>query len=81
MTKAQRFFETFNLAFGRLVAVIIGAAGALLVYIAVEAWGSSGALIPGGIGLALLCLAAAMLYWRATFLGILEVLASGVTSK
>ncbi len=76
-TKARRFFETFKLALGRLVALIVVAMGALLVYAAYLSWSASGPTVMGGIGLALLVLSAARLCWRAIFLGILETLSGG----
>ncbi|MEO0702218.1 MAG: hypothetical protein AAFY80_08780 [Pseudomonadota bacterium] len=81
MTKARRCFEVFNLTLGRLIALIPGGAGALALLIAFEAPDLRGALLPAGIGLGLLLVAAAMLYWRFTFLHILEFMASWGSSK
>lgn len=72
----RRFFETFNLALGMLVALLIGGVGAFLLYIAV----SLGDMVwVGAIGLGLVLLAAVMLYRRVTILGILEVFSSGAS--
>lgn len=68
----RRFFETFNLALGMFVALLIGAVGALLLYVAV----SLGDMFwIGAIGAFLLLGAAAMLYRRVTILGILDIFA------
>lgn len=72
MTKIRRFFETFNLALGMLIALLLGAVGALLLYLAV----SLGDMFwVGAIGLGLVLIAVAMLYWRVTILRILEFFA------
>ena len=81
MTKARQFFETFNLALGRLVALIVGAVGVLALYISWEAWGSSGAMVAAAIGIGLIVLATAMLYWRVTILGIVEFFSQGFISN
>ncbi|MEO0945450.1 MAG: hypothetical protein AAFY06_11500 [Pseudomonadota bacterium] len=72
MSTARRFFETFNLALGRIIALLIGAVGGLLVYFAIQIWGDSITTVMLCIGLALLAIAAAMLYFRMTFLGFME---------
>ena len=74
MSYIRRFFETFNLALGMLIALLIGAVGAFLLYIAV----SLGNMFwVGAIGVFFLLGAAAMLYLRVTILGILDVFARG----
>lgn len=72
MSTARRFFETFNLALGRLIALLIGAIGAFLVYVAIHLWGDTATTVMFFIGLAMICVAAAMLYFRMTILGFLE---------
>ena len=70
----RTFFQTFNLALGMLVALIIGAIGAGLLYLAI----SLGDMVwVGAIGAFFLLGAAAMLYMRVTFLGILDIFARG----
>ncbi len=74
MSYVRRFFETFNLALGMLVALLIGAVGALLLYIAV----SLGDMFwVGAIGVFFILGAAAMLYLRVTILGILDIFTRG----
>ena len=68
MSYIRRFFETFNLALGMLIALLIGAVGAFLLYIAV----SLGDMFwVGVIGAVLVLIALAMLYFRVTILNIL----------
>ncbi len=70
----RTFFQTFNLALGMLVALIIAAIGAGLLYLAI----SLGDMVwVGAIGAFLLLGAAAMLYMRVTFLGILDFFSGG----
>lgn len=76
MTKARQFFETFNLALGRLIALLIGAIGVFLLYVA---FSLGGTFWLGAIGLGFVLIAAAMLYWRVTILGILDFFASGAS--
>ncbi|MEM7719544.1 MAG: hypothetical protein AAF222_10085 [Pseudomonadota bacterium] len=70
----RSFFETFNLALGRLIAILLGAMGAFLLYLALllgdMVW-------VGAIGAGLVLIAAAMLYWRMTLLHILEFFSGG----
>lgn len=75
MAKRPSIFETFDLAIGRLIALTFAGAGALVLFIAFEARDGRDALLPFGIGVGLLLIAAAMLYWRITFLNIFEFLA------
>ncbi|MEL6920139.1 MAG: hypothetical protein AAFO77_03825 [Pseudomonadota bacterium] len=77
MAKGRNFLETFDLAIGRLIALMLGGAGALALLIAFEARDSGDVVLPIGIGVVLLLVAAAMLYWRITFLSIFEFLAGG----
>ena len=65
------FFETFNLALGILVALILGAIGAFLLYVAWSLW--DGVFWIGVIGGGLVFLSLLMLIWRVTFLRILEL--------
>lgn len=81
MTRARRYFEVFNLAMGRLIALLLVGAGALAFIIAFEATTLRSALLPTGIGLGLWLVAAAMLYWRFTFLHIVEFMAGFGSSK
>lgn len=77
MSSARRFFQMFNLALGRLIALLLCVIGGYLVYVALNIWGDGPTWIMFGIGLALLLIAAAMLYWRITFFGILEFFSIG----
>lgn len=81
MTKARRFFEAFDLALGRFIALMFGVAGTLALFIALEARDVQDALLPIGIGLGLLLVAAAMLYRRVTFLNTVQFFASGGSSN
>lgn len=77
MTKTQRFFETFDLALGRLIAGLLGAAGAFLLYVAWHIWGGPPTVVVIGIGGALVPLSAAMLYCRVTLLRLIAFFAPG----
>lgn len=81
MNKSRSFFETFDLALGRFIAFILGGAGALVLFIAFEGRGGEGSLISTGIGLGLLLIAAAIVYWRVTFLDIIQLFAGGGSSN
>ncbi|MEL7149630.1 MAG: hypothetical protein AAGK71_02790 [Pseudomonadota bacterium] len=74
MSKLRTFFETFNLALGMLLALLIGAVGALLLYLA---FSLSDMVWVGVIGLVLVVVAAVMLYRRVTILHVLDFFASG----
>ena len=73
----ESFFQTFDVALGMLVALVIGAGGGFLLYVALRVW--DGMFWPGVIGLVLVLIAAAMLYWRVTILRIVEFFASGTS--
>ena len=64
----RSFLETFNLALGMLIALILGAIGAFLLYLAF----SLGDMFwVGVIGAVLVLIALAMLFFRVTILNIL----------
>ncbi len=68
----KSFLQTFNLALGLLVALVIGAFGALLLY---AAWVlQDGTFWLGVFGGCLVLLSAVMMYRRVTILGVLEAL-------
>lgn len=73
MSTARRLIETFNLALGRIIALLIGAFGGFLVYVAINIWGDTATTVMLIIGLGLLLIAGAMLYFRMTILGFLEL--------
>ena len=75
MSTARRFFETFDLALGRLLALVFGVIGGFLVYAAWHIWGDAPTTIMFCIGLGLLLVAGLMLYYRVTFFGLLEFFA------
>ncbi len=66
----RSFLETFNLALGMLIALILGAIGGLLLYLA---FSLGGMFWVGVIGAVLVLMALAMLYFRVTILRILEM--------
>ena len=66
----RSFLQTFNRALGMLVALIFGAVGAFLLYASWNLW--DGVFWMSILGLVLVLVAIAMLYWRVTFLRILE---------
>jgi len=74
MSKLRTFFETFNLALGMLLALVIGAVGALLLYLA---FSLSDMVWVGAIGLVLVLVAVLMIYRRVTILHVLDFFASG----
>lgn len=80
MAKKLSFLETFDLAIGRIIALIVGGAGALVFSIAFDARDFNDALFPMGIGSGLLLIAAAMFYWRITLINVFEFMA-GFGSK
>ena len=67
----KSFLQTFNLALGILVSLIIGAIGAFLLYVAWHLW--DGVFWMAVIGGVLVLIALLMLFYRVTFLRILEV--------
>ena len=79
MSKAKYVFETFDLAIGRGIALLIGGAGGLSLYIGYILREAHNVFWPVVIGLVLLLIAAALLYWRVTLLKIIEVFASGIS--
>ena len=66
--KLRSFFETFNFALGMLIALILGALGGFLLYLA---FSLGGMFWVGVIGAVLVLIALAMLYFRVTILNIL----------
>jgi len=81
MTKRRNWFETCDLLIGRLIALIIAGVGALATLIAFEVSDFQDAFLPFVIGLGLLLLAAALLYWRVSFLNMLQFFTSGGSSS
>ena len=69
----KSFLQTFDRALGSLVALIFGAVGAGLLYVAWNLW--DGVFWMAVIGGVLVLIALAMLYWRVTFLRIFEFFA------
>ena len=66
----KTLLQTFNLALGILVALILGAIGGFLIYVAWHLW--EGVFWMAVIGAVLVLIALVMLIWRVTFLRILE---------
>lgn len=77
MATLRRFFRTFDLMLGRLIALVLGAIGGFLVYFSWHVWGDTATMITFGIGLGLLLIAALMLYYRVTLFGVLDFFAAG----
>ncbi|NBD29005.1 MAG: hypothetical protein GVY31_03070 [Alphaproteobacteria bacterium] len=77
MPSNSRFFETFDLALGRLIALLLGAIGGFLVYFALHVWGDTATLVTFGIGLVLLFIAGIMLYYRVPVSRVLEFFGVG----
>lgn len=72
MNTAVRFLKAFDLALGRLLALILGGLGGFLVYLSVNLWGDTATLIMCGIGVGLLLIAGIMLYRRVTLIGVID---------
>ena len=68
----KSFLETFNLALGILVALVIGAVGAFLLYVAWHLW--DGVWWMAVIGGGCVVVALLMLICRVTFLRIIEII-------
>lgn len=77
MSTMRRFFETFDLAFGRLIALALGAVGGFLVYFSWHVWGDTTTLITFAVGVGLLLISSLMIYHRVTFFGVLDCFAVG----
>ncbi len=66
----KTFFQTFDLALGILVALILGAIGGFLIYVAWHLW--EGVFWMAIIGGVLVLIALLMLIFRVSFLRILD---------
>ena len=70
--KLKTFLQTFDLALGMAVALILGAIGGFLIYVAWHLW--DGVVWMAVIGAVLVLIAVLMLVFRVTFLRILDTL-------
>ena len=68
----KTFLQTFDLALGILVALILGAIGGFLIYVAWHLW--EGVFWMAVIGAVLVLIAVLMVVFRVTFLRILDTL-------
>ena len=68
----KTFLQTFDLVLGMAVALILGAIGGLLIYVAWHLW--EGVVWMAVIGAVLVLIAVLMVVFRVTFLRILDTL-------
>ena len=68
----KSFLQTFDLALGMAVALILGAIGGFLIYVAWHLW--EGVVWMAVIGAVLILIAVLMVVFRVTFLRILDTL-------
>ena len=68
----KTFLQTFDLALGMAVALILGAIGGFLIYVAWHLW--DGVVWMAVIGAVLVLIAVLMVVFRVTFLRILDTL-------
>ena len=70
--KLKTFLQTFDLVLGMAVALILGAIGGFLIYVAWHLW--EGVVWMAVIGAVLILIAVLMVVFRVTFLRILDTL-------
>ena len=70
--KLKTFLQTFDLVLGMAVALVLGAIGGFLIYVAWHLW--EGVVWMAVIGAVLILIAVLMVVFRVTFLRILDTL-------